>query len=159
MLFQGQEFLQGKWFRDDVPMDWDRAETFSGILLLYHDLVRLRLNRDGHSKGLTGQRINVHHVNDGDKVIAYHRWMDGGPGDDVIVLANFANRDWDDYLIGFPRAGRWTLRLNSDSRGYSKDFADHPALDVTAASNGRDGYPASGRVTFGRYSVLIYSQG
>ena len=25
MLFQGQEFLQGEWFQDTVPLDWDRA--------------------------------------------------------------------------------------------------------------------------------------
>jgi 1,4-alpha-glucan branching enzyme len=121
-------------------------------------LIRLRLNLDGHTKGLTGQRLNAHHVNDGDKVIAYHRWMDGGPGDDVVVVVNCANREWNDYVIGFPRPGKWALRLNSDWKGYSKDFADHAASDVTAAPNGRDGYPASGKVTLGRYSVLIYSQ-
>src|SRR4029077_5410761 len=24
MLFQGQEFLEGEWFRDTVPVDWDQ---------------------------------------------------------------------------------------------------------------------------------------
>ena len=27
MLFQGQEFLQGGWFQDTVPLDWDQSET------------------------------------------------------------------------------------------------------------------------------------
>ena len=31
MLFQGQEFLQGEWFRDDVPLDWDLREEFHGL--------------------------------------------------------------------------------------------------------------------------------
>jgi 1,4-alpha-glucan branching enzyme len=158
MLFQGQEFLQGKWFDDNVPLDWDRAETYSGIVRLYRDLIRLRSNREGHSHGLTGQHINVHHINDGDKVIAYHRFADGGPGDDVVVLANFANRAWDDYTIGFPRPGKWVLRLNSDWKRYSSQFADHAAKDVLATSHQRDGCPASANLTCGPYSVLIYSQ-
>lgn len=35
MLFQGQEFLQGEWFRDDVPLDWNLNAEFHGIVLLY----------------------------------------------------------------------------------------------------------------------------
>ena len=30
MIFQGQEFLQGEWFRDDVPLDWDQNTDFGG---------------------------------------------------------------------------------------------------------------------------------
>ena len=26
MLFQGQEFLEGEWFRDTVPLDWDQSQ-------------------------------------------------------------------------------------------------------------------------------------
>src|ERR1700712_1610822 len=26
MLFQGQEFLEDQWFRDDVPVDWQKLE-------------------------------------------------------------------------------------------------------------------------------------
>ena len=44
--------------------------------------------------------------NDHDKVVAYHRWDQGGPGDDCIVLLNFANQGWSNYTIGFPRAAR-----------------------------------------------------
>ena len=47
MLFQGQEFLEGGWFRDTVPLDWDQSDEFRGIVRLYRDLIRLRLNRDG----------------------------------------------------------------------------------------------------------------
>ena len=92
MLFQGQEFLEGEWFRDTVPLDWDLGEEFRGIVRLYRDLIRLRLNRAGTSRGLCGRGLEIFHVNDADKVIAFHRWDRGGPGDDVVVVANFANR-------------------------------------------------------------------
>ena len=89
MLFQGQEFLQGDWFQDTVPLDWDQSETFRGIVRLYRDLIRLRLNRSGVTRGLTGHGIAVHRIDEERKLVAFHRWQDGGPGDDVIVVANF----------------------------------------------------------------------
>jgi 1,4-alpha-glucan branching enzyme len=83
MLFQGQEFLQGDWFQDTVPLDWDQSETFRGIVRLYRDLVRLRLNRSGVTRGLTGHGIAVHRIDEEHKLVAFRRWHEGGPGDDV----------------------------------------------------------------------------
>jgi hypothetical protein len=40
-----------------------------------------------------------------DKVIAFPRFDQGGPSNDVIVVLNFANRAYDRYTIGFPRRG------------------------------------------------------
>lgn len=51
MLFQGQEFLQGGWFRDDVPLDWSLDDEYHGIVRLYRDLVALRRNFAGRTKG------------------------------------------------------------------------------------------------------------
>jgi 1,4-alpha-glucan branching enzyme len=42
----------------------------------------------------------VHHLNYQDKVIGFHRWERGGARDDVIVIANFADRAYRDYRIG-----------------------------------------------------------
>src|SRR5690606_33993057 len=78
MLFQGQEFLQGEWFRDDVPLDWDLSEEYHGILRLYRDLVHLRLNRKGFTHGLTGHNLHIGHVNNANNVIAFRRWEEGG---------------------------------------------------------------------------------
>ena len=54
MLFQGQEFLEGGWFRDDVPLDWDLCREFRGIVRLYRDLIALRLDRRGADPGAAG---------------------------------------------------------------------------------------------------------
>ncbi|MEN0072209.1 MAG: alpha-amylase family glycosyl hydrolase, partial [Propionicimonas sp.] len=88
MIFQGQEFLEGGWFRDTVPLDWDLDEEFHGIVRLYRDLVRLRRNLAGTTAGLTGQGSWVHHNNDEANLLAFQRWRDHGPGDDVVVVAN-----------------------------------------------------------------------
>ncbi len=157
MLFQGQELLEDDWFDDTDPLDWDRADEFKGIKRLFRDLIRLRLNRDGHSSGLLGQHIDVHHVNDGDKVIAFVRSGDGDQGR-VVVVANFANRGWEDYEIGFPSAGDWKLRLNSDWKGYSEAFANESTGGVVAEARSRDGLPATGTISFGPYAVLVFSK-
>lgn len=158
MIFQGQEFLSSEYFRDDLPLDWTERRTFSGIHDLYRDLIRLRRNWHDNTRGLRGQHINVHHVNDWDKLIAFHRWADGGPGDDVIVVANFANRSYDNYKIGFPRPGMWRVRFNSDWGGYDAEFGSHLGYDTEAVPGPLDGMPCRANIGIGPYSVLILSQ-
>jgi len=158
MIFQGQEFLEGGWFRDTVPVDWDQNSEFQGIVRLYRDLIRLRLNQGGSTRGLCGQFTQVHHLNDDRKVIAFHRWDKGGPADDVVVVANFSHEPQDGYVIGFPAVGTWKLRLNSDWNGYSNDFHSHPSTDVDTEPGETDGLPSYAALSIGPYSVLIFSQ-
>jgi 1,4-alpha-glucan branching enzyme len=158
MIFQGQEFLEDEYFRDSAPLDWAKLDSHPGINVLYRDLIRLRRNWFNQTRGLRGQQINVHHVNNADKVIAFHRWENGGPGDDVMVVANFANRGYDSYALGFPRAGGWRVRFNSDWQGYSSDFGNQLGYDTFAGDGSRDGMPFEANVGLGPYSVLILSQ-
>jgi 1,4-alpha-glucan branching enzyme len=158
MIFQGQEFLADGYFKDSVPLDWSRLNKFAGIHQLYRDLIGLRSNRDDQSRGLRGQYLNVHHVNDGDKVIAFHRWQDGGQGDDVVVVANFANRAYAGYTVGMPSGGKWRVRFNSDWNGYSADFGSVDSNDTEAVNAAMDGMPCQASVGIGPYAVVILSQ-
>jgi 1,4-alpha-glucan branching enzyme len=158
MLFQGQEFLEGGWFRDTVPVDWDQREEFRGIVRMYRDLIHLRLNRKGVTRGLCGQFTQIIHLNDERNVIAFHRWDQGGPGDDVVVIANFFHEHQDDYVLGFPAVNTWKLRFNSDWNGYSEIFDGHSSGNVDAVFGDQDGLPCHASVTMAPYSVLIYSQ-
>jgi 1,4-alpha-glucan branching enzyme len=158
MIFQGQEFLEDGYFRDTVPLDWSKAQTYAGIRLLYRDLIRLRRNWFNQTAGLRGQHLNVFHLNTADQIIAFHRWDKGGPGDDVVVVANFANRGYDSYALGLPRTGGWRVRFNSDWQGYSADFGDQPGYDTVAGGDGRDNLACQANVGIGPYAVLILSQ-
>lgn len=158
MIFQGQEFLEDKYFRDTAPLDWTKLTTYSGIHMLYRDLVRLRQDRFNQMRGLRGQHLNVHHINNTDKVIAFHRWDVGGAGDDVVVVANFGNRRYDGYALGFPRGGWWRVRFNSDWEGYSADFGNQLGYDTLTRNDSRDGMPFQANVGIGPYSVLVLSQ-
>lgn len=158
MIFQGQEFLEDEWFRDTDPIDWTKKETYSGILNMYRDLIRLRRNWYNTTRGLRGEHVNVHHVNNNDKVIAFHRWENGGPTDDVIVVVNMANRGYDSYTIGFPRQGLWKVRFNSDWNGYSSDFGNHFSNDTFANKGAKDSMAYNSNVGIGPYTVIILSQ-
>jgi 1,4-alpha-glucan branching enzyme len=158
MLFQGQEFLRGGWFDDSQGMDWSEEADCRGIVRLYRDLIRLRRNLQDSSRGLCGQHVEVQHCDNANKVIAFRRWADGGPGDDVTVIANFGNRAWEDYRIGFVRQGQWKLRFNSDAKFYSDDFDDFPSGDVSPEAKTHDGLPFSAPVKLAPYSVLIYTE-
>jgi 1,4-alpha-glucan branching enzyme len=158
MLFQGQEFLQGEWFQDSVPLDWHLNEEFQGIVRLYRDLVGLRLNKRGLSRGLCGQFLNIYHVNDADNVLAFQRWDQHGPSDDVVVVFNFSNALRENYEIGMPATGLWKLRLNSDATIYSSDFQGFFSGDVEAIGDPKDGLDARANLSIGPYSMLVFSQ-
>ncbi|MBB2974351.1 alpha-amylase family glycosyl hydrolase [Mesorhizobium sp. RMAD-H1] len=158
MLFQGQEFLQGDWFQDTVPLDWDQSDEFSGIVRLYRDLIRLRLNRSALTRGLLARNITIHHVDENRKLLAFHRSAESGPRDDVIVVASFSHAPQEAHRIGFPRQGVWKLRLNTDWAGYSADFGNFSSQDAIAELGECDGMACSGEVSVGPYSALIFSQ-
>lgn len=158
MIFQGQEFLEDEWFRDDDPVDWSKKDRFAGIVRLYKDLIGLRLNREGNTKGLCSQNIDVYHVNQDQKVIAYHRWDEAGASDSVVIVANFSAEPRSDYRIGLPAEGTWQVRFNSDSKAYDTEFSDMGEASVTAEQREYDGHPASGTVELAPYTIIVLSQ-
>ena len=158
MLFQGQELLEDGWFVDTDELDWAKASDHGGIVRLTADLIRLRRNVDGVSRGLTGQHVDVSHFNDADKVIAFRRWFDGGPGDDVMVVMNFSAAARHGYEFGVPAEGLWKRRFSSDRTRYSDDFGGSASGDFVAGPASYDGQPAVGRVDLPPYTALIYSQ-
>jgi 1,4-alpha-glucan branching enzyme len=161
MLFEGQEILESGWFRDTVPVDWSKLNAFRGINRLYRDLIHLRRDSFGNTKGLLGPYATVYHRNDNDKIVAFHRWMDHGVKDDVIVVASFTSQSFDNgYRVGLPAPGRWIIRLNSDWKGYSPDFdgvGDDQGF-VVAEKEARDGFEFTGEVPLAPYGFLILSQ-
>lgn len=93
--------------------------------------------------GYRREAVHVDLVNQVDKVIAFRRWDRDGPCDDVLILANFANRSYCSYTIGAPRAGVWQVRFNSDWTRYDPSF--------TGQAGQRYGHPTGRR----RWSAML----
>jgi len=151
MMLQGQEFAQGQNFSDWHGLDWDLAEKYSGVVTANKHLINLRKNVHGNSAGLRGQDINISHVDDDNKVLAYHRWDKGGPADDIMVVVNFANNHHKEYVLGFPLNGDWHVRFNSTWHGYSPQFKEVNVPDIKVNSG-------QGTLVLPPRSLLILSQ-
>lgn len=158
LLFMGQEFLEDGSWSDEVPLDWSRTSTFSGILQMYKDMIACRRNFWGQTEGLRGSNTNVHHQNNTDKILAWHRWQNGGGGDDVVIAANFSIQGQSGYRIGFPGPGTWYVRFNSDATAYDPSFAGWGSTTVTAEPTPWDGMDFSAEIEVGPYSAIFLSQ-
>jgi len=144
--------MMGGNFNDWKGLDWQNVKAYGGIVEAYRDLIALRRNVQGLSNGLTGRSLNLFHVNEQDKVIAFHRWQNGGSKDDVVIIINFGNRSFTDCTIGFPCNGKWHVRFSSSSRKYSRDFDGTHVPDIEVQSG-------SGRFVLPASTALIFSQG
>jgi 1,4-alpha-glucan branching enzyme len=119
MLFMGQEFLEDKQWSDNFDfhrgllLHWDGLEQgdrhMVDHLRFTRELVALR-RRLG---GLSGQGFRVVHGHDQNRVLAFHRWVEG-EGHDVLVVAHLGNENRFGYRIGFPAGGEWREVFNSD---------------------------------------------
>lgn len=152
MLLQGSEFLQDGAFNDWQALDWRHTDKYSGIVTAHQHLIDLRLNKHANTSGLAGQHTAIFHQDDNNNVIGYHRWNHGGPKDDVIVIANMSDNDFEHYQLPLPRSGSWQIRFNSTWSGYSKDFADVELASITTNEQ------ALSTISLPAYTVLIASQ-
>lgn len=152
MLLQGAEFMQEGAFNDWQALQWERATKHTGIITAHQHLTTLRLNRYGNTAGLLGQSTAIVHRDDINHVIAFHRWDQGGPGDDVVVIVNFSDHAFHDYTLWLPRGGTWTCRFNSSWRGYSADFHEEAWDTVSTSPDQR------ACIDIAPYGVYIISQ-
>jgi 1,4-alpha-glucan branching enzyme len=158
MLFQGQEFLEDRWFDDSVSLDWNKSQTNEGFVTLHRDLIRLRRNADGVSAGLRGPNADALRIDNNAKVVVLHRWDHGGVHDDVVVAFNFSTNPMEHYEVGMPAGGRWAVRLNSDSPVYAAEFGGEEAFDVVADGPALDGCGQSATLRIGPYSAVVLTR-
>src|SRR5690606_34852992 len=157
MMFQGQEFLEDRWFDDSVALDWGKNDLHTGIVALHRDLIGLRRNADTVSRGLRGTGISFLRVDNGAKLLAIHRWAEGGPHDEQLVVLSFSTQVHHALPVGLPAPGLWKVRFNSDSPLYAPEFGGVDAFDVDASGPELDGCEQSAVLTLGPYSAVVLS--
>jgi 1,4-alpha-glucan branching enzyme len=162
MLFMGQEFLEDKLWSDnptraDRFIDWEAMATdrpmadFHGFS---RDLIRLRRAQPSLRTGST----NSYHVDESNRVLAFHRWVPG-EGRDIVVVLSFSESTLNGYSLGFPGPGLWHEIFNSD-------FYDHLPNPWVQGNRGGivtdvpalHGLPYSAVITIPANTILIFSQ-
>ena len=142
-LFMGQEFLEDKQWGAD-PTDENELIWWGGLmedatgkavdgamadhLRFTQDAVRLR----NQQPALRGEGLNVFYTSNGDRVVAFQRWVQG-EGRDVVVVATLNESTWWGYELGFPSAGWWVEVFNSDA--YDSCNANGVSVNPQVAGN------------------------
>jgi 1,4-alpha-glucan branching enzyme len=164
MMFMGQEFLEDKQWSDDVHghpellIYWDGLgasdPSMRDFLRCTRELVRLRR----HHPGLQGDGFRGVSADDRNRVLSFHRWVEG-VGDDVIVVASLANANHYGYRIGFPGAGIWREVMNTDVYDHwvNPNVAGNGGL-IIAEPVGWQGFQYSAALTVPANGVLVFAR-
>ena len=163
MLFMGQEILEDKNWSDNPEHSpntliwWDGLATdavMRDFLEFTKAAIRLRRERPA----LSGPNVNAFHVNNGSRVIAFQRWLEGSGGD-VLVVGTLSETSLYGYELGFPRVGTWREIFNSD---FFESSPGHEVIGngghVEANGGPLHGFQASARITIPANGVLVFAQ-
>jgi 1,4-alpha-glucan branching enzyme len=119
MLFMGQEFLEDKqWsdnfeFHKELLLHWAGLDNCDKQMLDHVQFTRELVGLRWQYPALRGQGFRVVHVHNQNRVLAFHRWVEG-EGRDVMVVVHLSTFTRVGYRIGFPSGGEWREVFNSD---------------------------------------------
>jgi 1,4-alpha-glucan branching enzyme len=165
MLFMGQEFLEDKLWSDnpsrsDLFVWWDGLEGQDRQMSDFRSFTRDLLWLRRHHPALRSEPINVFHINESDRVLAFHRWVPGG-GRDVVVVFSLREATFPDrsYVLGFPLPGAWLEVFNSDAYdNFPNPWVQGNGGGITADGPPRHEMSQSAGITLPANSVLVFTR-
>jgi 1,4-alpha-glucan branching enzyme len=165
MLFMGEEFLEDKYWSDwpgrpELLIYWDGLEGRDRHMADQHRCTRELLWLRRKHPALRGDGINVFHVHNDNRVIAFHRWV-RGVGRDVVVVASLNEHTFygQSYRLGFPNGGHWHEVFNSDvfDTFVNPNVQGNPA-GVDPEPTAWDGLSYSARITLPANSLIVFAR-
>lgn len=155
MIFQGQEFMVDKFFKDDEGLDWKQEKEHDAITKLFRQLCELRLGKR-NTEGLTGQYMSILHMNQESKILAFRRSEHEDFTNSTLVVMNFSNADYTDYEIGLADASRNELLFNSVSKEYSAQFSELSVENLKIEDEGFEDQTYKATLNIPAYAALIF---
>ena len=163
MLFMGQEFLEDKFWSDNERVHpghliyWEGLasnKTMKDYFQFMKELVWLRRPQPA----LRGERINVFHVHEDNRITAFHRWIDG-VGRDVVVVCSLNESTIWSYELGFPQGGSWLEVFNSDVyENWVNPWTAGNRGGIVAGSEGRHGLPSAATIVIPANSMVVFAR-
>ncbi len=140
-----KKFLFNHVLENREDLEGERQTTGQFLFKFYGDLIRFRLA----NPGLRSRSIDVLHVHNANRVIAFRRW---GDGEDLLVLASLRNAPFTDgYVVENGRLpdGRWEEVFNSDASIYGGNNAGNFGATISSVGGRFDAViPANAVVVF-----------
>lgn len=160
-IFMGQEFLEDKPWLDEpgspYQIWWDGLKSnkiMSDFLTFTQDLFGTR-NR---LPALRGTGLNVFHVHNGNRILAFQRCAEG-ENSDVVVVISLNESVFRNYELGFPLPGYWQEVFNSDTYDdWINPAADGNGGAIYADSRPLYGLPASAKIVIPANGILIFTR-
>lgn len=107
---------------------------------------------------LRGQGFRVAHVHDQNRVLTFHRWVEG-EGHDLLVVVHLADFTRVGYRLGFPDEGDWRELFNSDAyENWINAGVAGNSGRVTAGLQPLHGFAYSAAVVLPANSMLIFAR-
>jgi 1,4-alpha-glucan branching enzyme len=165
MLFMGQEFLEDKYWTDwqgrpELLLWWAGLEGADKHMADHRHFMRELIALRRRLPGLCSDGLNVFHVHNDNRILAFQRWVPGA-GHDVVVVVSLNEATFYDgsYVLGFPADGYWREVFNSDVY----DCFVNPQVQgnfggIWAREEPRHGLPASAGITIPASSVLVFAR-
>lgn len=165
MLFMGEEFLEDKLWSDnpkraDLFIWWTGLEGQDRHMSDFHrctrDLIWLRRRHPA----LRAEPVNVFHIDEFNRVLAFHRWVPG-VGRDVVVVASLREATFSDhsYAIGFPLPGQWYEVFNSDVYdNFVNPWVQGNPGGISAGGPPLHGLSQSAGITIPANSVVVFAR-
>jgi 1,4-alpha-glucan branching enzyme len=165
MIFMGQEFLEDKYWTDwqgrpDLLIWWDGLNGKDEAMSDQHRFTRELMWLRRKHPALRGEGLNVYHVDDDNRVMAFHRWLPGSGRDVVVVLSLNENTCYDgSYRLGFPLGGHWEEVFNSDVYDTFFNPNVHGNFSgIDAGGPAWNGLPGSAGITLPANSLLVFAR-
>ena len=165
MIFMGQEFLEDKYWTDwqgrpELLIYWAGLEGADRHMSDQHRFTRELFWLRRKQPALRADGLNVFHIHNDNRVIAFQRWVPG-TGRDVVVVASLNEGTFynGSYRLGFPGGGHWREVFNSDV--YDNFFNPNVqgnAGGVDANGPSWDGLPCSAGITLPANSLLVFAR-
>ena len=149
LLFMGQDFGQFHEWDEKVSLDWyltkepfhaDLQNYVKGLLTLYHKYPAL-------------YRLDEEYDNDGYRIIFSFIRRDETQKKNLLFICNFTPVDRDDYRVGVPKRGTYTLLLDQEHGYYKRgDKINH----YRSIKSECDGQPYSFAYPLPAYGTAVF---
>ena len=160
-IFMGQEFLEDKPWSDNpqgAGLVWWGGLEVDKVMIDFLRFTRELFAVRAQLPGLKGAGLNVFHVNNQNRILAFHRWVPGR-GQDVVVVVSLSETTYSGYSLGFPGQGFWREAFNSDVYdGWVNPWVAGNGGGIYAEGGPMHGLPASAGITIPANGVLIFAR-